>query len=235
MEIITIRYCFKFGNDESEVFDVNLDPDTLELQGNIPDILPDWANLDFCQCPHCPLDTNIYPFCPVASNLVNILRRFDSLLSYHQTHLVVTTKDRIISQVTTVQRAVSSLTGLVIASSGCPQTAFFKPMARFHLPLASNEETIYRAASMYLLAQYFKKKKGKKIDFSLKGLEEIYNNIRLVNRTMADRLREAAKTDSLLNAIVQLDIYAQTLSAFIEESLKEIHYLFDAYLEERSD
>lgn len=232
METITIRYCFKFGNDESEVFDVHLAADTLEVQGNIPDILPDWVNLDFFQCPHCPLDTNIYPYCPVAANLVNILRRFDSLLSYHQTHLVVTTKDRIISQVTTVQRAVSSLTGLVIAASGCPQTAFFKPMARFHLPLASNEETIYRAASMYLLAQYFKENEGKKPDFDLKGLEDIYNNIRLVNRTMADRLREAAKTDSLLNAIVQLDIYAQTLSAFIDESLKEIRYLFDAYLEE---
>jgi hypothetical protein len=30
-----------------------------------------------------------------------------------------------------------------------------KPMARFHLPLASEEETIYRATTMYLLAQYF--------------------------------------------------------------------------------
>lgn len=231
MEPITIRYCFKLGNEEAEVFDVNLDPNTIELLDNIPDVLPGWTNLDFYQCPNCPLDTNIYPYCPTAAHLVNVLHRFDSLLSYHQTHLVVTTKDRIISQVTTVQRGVSSLIGLVIAASGCPHTAFFKPMARFHLPLANNEETIYRASAMYLLAQYFRNKNGKEVDFKLTGMEKIYNDIRMVNRTMADRLREAAKSDSLLNAIVQLDIYAQTVSVVIEDSLEEIRFLFEAYLE----
>jgi len=151
MDATTIRYCFKFGNNESEVFDVHLDPETLEVQGNVPDILPDWTNLDFFQCPHCPLDTNVYPYCPVAANLVNILSRFDSLLSYHQTHLVVTTKDRIISQVTTVQRAVSSLSGLVIAASGCPQTAFFKPMARFHHKTSSPTTMMKKSVFLTLL------------------------------------------------------------------------------------
>ena len=37
-----------------------------------------------------------------------------------------------------------------MALSGCPVLEQLKPMARFHLPFASVEETIYRAASMYL-------------------------------------------------------------------------------------
>ena len=234
MATITVRYCFRYGKNSQQVFDLNLDSESLELQGNIPESLPEWTRLDFYQCPHCSLSVQAHPICPVAANLVNIVNRFDTLISYHETHLVVTTKERMISQATTVQRAVSSLIGLVIATSGCPHTVFFKPMARFHLPLANNRETIYRAASMYLLAQYFLKKEGKRVDFELDGLKDIYHNIQLVNYTIAQRLRVASKTDSVLNAIVELDIYAQTLSFVIEESLEEFRSLFASYLKENS-
>jgi hypothetical protein len=233
MEIITIRYCFKVGDGPdtvAEVIDMQLDAKNLELQGNIPQVLPDWAKLDFYQCSNCPLDVREHPYCPMAANLVNIVKRFDSLLSYNETHLIVTTKERTISQLTTIQRGVGSLMGLVIATCGCPHSVFFKPMARFHLPLANNQETIYRAASMYLLAQYFLRKKGKPVDLNLKGLEEIYANIQVVNYTIAERLRAATKTDSVLNALVELDIYAQTLSLVIEDSLEDIRFLFDSYL-----
>jgi hypothetical protein len=230
METITISYWFSFGKGSVEVFDVHLEAGSLELQGNIPDTLPDWTNLDFYQCPNCPLGVKEHPFCPVAANLVNIVNRFGSLLSYNETHLIVTTKERVISQDTTVQRAVGSLMGLIIATCGCPHTVYFKPMARFHLPLANNEETVYRAASMYLLAQYFLKKEGKEVDFDLKGLAEIYHNIQLVNYTIADRLRAATRTDSVVNALVELDIFAQTLSLVIEDSLEELHSLFAPYL-----
>ncbi len=236
MEIITIRYCFLVGDGPDkveEVFDLHLDAKNLELQDNIPKVLPDWAKLDFYQCSNCPLDIREHPYCPMAANLVNIVKRFDSLLSYNEIHLVVTTKERTISQLTTCQRGVGSLMGLVIATCGCPHSVFFKPMARFHLPLANNQETIYRAASMYLLAQYFLRKKGKPVDWNLRGLEEIYANIQVVNYTIAERLRAATKTDSVLNALVELDIYAQTLSLVIEDSLEDIRFLFDPYLNPR--
>jgi hypothetical protein len=233
MEIISIRYCFIVGKEPErveEVFDLQIDAKNLELQDNIPKVLPEWAKLDFYQCSNCPLDVREHPYCPMAANLVNIVNRFDSLLSYNEIHLVVTTKERTISQLTTIQRAVGSLMGLVIATCGCPHSVFFKPMARFHLPLANNQETIYRAASMYLLAQYFLRRKGKPVDWNLRGLEEIYTNIQVVNFTIAERLRAATKTDSVLNALVELDIYAQTLSLVIEDSLEEIRFLFDPYL-----
>jgi len=233
MEIISIRYTFKVGkgrNKVEEVFDLHFDAKNLELQDNIPKVLPDWAKLDFYQCSNCPLDVREHPYCPMAANLVNIVNRFDSLVSYNEILLVVTTKERTISQLTTIQRGVGSLMGLVIATCGCPHSVFFKPMARFHLPLANNQETIYRAASMYLLAQYFLRKKGKPVDWNLRGLEEIYTNIQVVNYTIAERLRAATKTDSVLNALVELDIFAQTLSLVIEDSLEDIRFLFDPYL-----
>ncbi len=231
MDTITIRYSFKFGKNELEVFDLQLDTVNFELQGNTPEALPDWTKLDFHRCPNCPLDVKTHPRCPLAVNLVNIVRQFDSFLSYNETLVVVTTKERIISQMTTVQRAVGSMMGLIIAASGCPHTAYFRPMARFHLPLANDEETMYRAASMYMLAQYFLKNKGKEVDFDLAGLKSIYRNIQLINYTMAERLRAASKSDSVLNAIVDLDVYAQTLTIVIEDSLEELLSIFEPYLE----
>ena len=226
METFKIRYCFKFGKGIDEVFELQLDTEKFELHGNTPETLPSWTKLDFHQCPNCPLDVRDVPHCPLAANLVNIVKRFDAFLSYNDTHMVVTTKDRMISQITTVQRAVGSLMGLLIAASGCPHTVYFRPMARFHLPLANDEETVYRAASMYLLAQYFIRKAGQDVDFDLAGLRSIYRNIQLINYTIAERLRVASKSDSVLNAIVDLDIYAQTLTIVIEEYLEELGAIF---------
>jgi hypothetical protein len=231
MDTITIRYSFKFGRSKHEVFDLHLDKEYYELQGNTPEVLPPWTKLDFHQCPNCPLEARHVLRCPLAVNLVNIVKKFDSFLSYNDTLMVVTTKERIISKMTTVQRAVGSMMGLIIAASGCPQTAYFRPMARFHLPLANDEETIYRAASMYLLAQFFVNKDGKKVDFELQGLKSIYRNIQLINCTIAERLRAASKSDSVLNAIVDLDIYAQTLMIVIEESLEELQHMYKPYLD----
>lgn len=231
METITIRYSFKFGKSKYEVFDMALDTENFELQGNCPEVCPPWTKLDFHQCPNCPLDARHVLRCPLAVNLVNIVKKFDSFISYNETLVVVTTKERIVSKMTTVQRAVGSMMGLIIAASGCPHTAYFRPMARFHLPLANDEETVFRAASMYMLAQFFMNNNGKEVDFELKGLRSIYRNIQLINYTIAERLRAASKSDSVLNAIVDLDIYAQTLMIVIEDSLEDLQPIYQPYLD----
>jgi hypothetical protein len=121
--------------------------------------------------------------------------------------------------------------GLINAASGCPKLAFFKPMARFHLPLASQDETIYRAVSTYLLAQYFVRKAGGAADLDLHGLQQIYTDIQSINVSMARRLREASKTDSAVNALVILDMYAQIVPELIENSLVKLRPIFSVYLE----
>jgi hypothetical protein len=120
--------------------------------------------------------------------------------------------------------------GLVIATSGCPYTVYLKPMARFHLPLAGEEETIYRAASMYLLAQYFRRGAGMPEDGSLAGLKQIYRDLQVVNTAMAERLRAVAEQDSAVNALVLLDLFAKTVPYSIEDFLADVRYLFEPYL-----
>ncbi len=230
MNNVEITYRFRLADDTVESFHIELDSRNLQMIGNVPEILPQWINLEFHQCPNCPLSSDTYPYCPLALNLVNIVRRFDRVISYDNIYLDVITKQRNISQQTTAQRGLSSLMGLVIATSGCPHTAFFKPMARFHLSLSSREETAYRVTSMYLLAQYFIKKEGKQADFSLRGLKQIYENVQQVNHAIVERLRAASEADSVLNAIIILDTYAQTIPCMIEDSFDSIRYLFSPYL-----
>jgi hypothetical protein len=234
LENISIKYCFKFPNDTQEVFNFELDARSLELVVNIPENLPQWVNLDFHQCPNCPLDSRTNPKCPLMLHFIDIVDRFDHILSYDQVRLEVVMDERTVSRTITAQKGLSSLVGIVITSSGCPHTKYFKPMLRFHLPLSSAAETIYRAVSMYLLAQYFIIKEGGKADFELHGLEKIYNNMHVINMAIAERLRVASKTDALVNAIILLDMFTGTIPSVIEESLEELRYLFTPYLENKT-
>jgi len=229
VDTISIQYCFTLSSGSQKVFHLRLDAKTLDLIIDSPCVMPLWTNLDFNQCPNCPLTSDSHPYCPLAISLIDIVEFFDEFISYDQIRLSVSTEEREISQKTTAQKGLSSLMGLVMATSGCPHTAFFKPMARFHLPLASKEETIYRATSMYLLAQYFLKNEGKTADFDLDGLRKIYQDIQVVNTSIAKRLGAWTSKDSTLNAIVLLDLYARALPQVLEDSLKDIHYLFSPF------
>lgn len=230
MNNISIRYCFTFSDKSQEIIDLRFNERTLELIGDPPDDLPSWTALGLHQCPNCPLSPETDPCCPLAVHLVNTVNRFQGRLSFHEIHLNVVTPERIFSQLTTLHNALSSLMGLISATCGCPVTAPLRPMARFHLPLASGEETIYRATSMYLLAQYFLKKSGHCADLELAGLTKIYEDIHLVNLSFARRLKDASQTDSALDAMVMLDTFARVLPDQIEDSLDCIRYLFNPTL-----
>ncbi|MFH7319763.1 DUF6901 family protein [Desulfurivibrio sp. D14AmB] len=221
-----ISYRFTLTGSAPVVLDLRFDARTITLlRDDLPP--PAWTRLTQDRCPNCPLDPDQTVHCPAALALMPLVAQFEHLFSHDQVFLEVITGERTISGQTTIQRAVSSLMGLLLAGSNCPHTLFFKPMARFHLPLASEEETIYRAASTYLLTQYFQQLQGREPDLSLEGLNRIYQNIQEVNRAMAQRLRHASRTDSSVNAIVLLDMYAKAMPYAIKQSLDEIAYLFE--------
>ncbi len=232
---INIRYEFKLEEQRSEIIDLYLDPLTLELVNGPDGDLPFWAQLDFHQCPHCPLDPSTNPFCPVAVCLVDVVKRFENVLSYDEIDLEVTTSARHVIQHTTAQRGISSLLGILFPASGCPHTSFFKPMVRFHLPLATEEDTIFRASGMFLLAQYFLKEKGAGSGLNLQGLTQIYNNMNILNINVADRLRNGACNESSVNAIILLDVFAHTMPFIIEEQLEEIRHLFAPYFSSETE
>ena len=230
MEIIEIQYRFILEDQRHEVFDLQLDPRTLEVINNKSQNFPFWTALEFQQCPHCPLDKETVPHCPVATGLIGVVERFDKIFSYDELDLEVITNQRRVTQHTTAQRALGSLIGLLFATSGCPHTDYFKPMARFHLPLASMEETMFRVTSMYLMAQYFRQKEGVESDFEFAGLKDILDNMHRLNVMIAERIRNATETDSSLNAVIQLDTFLGMMPFVSQEQMTKLRHLFVAYL-----
>ena len=229
-EIIKIDYRFTLEDGNKEEFKLRIDAETMVLKTKPLKSPPEWTDLDFHQCPHCPLIVEEYPQCPVALNLVLIIKRFNRLMSYDKVYAEVFRQNRHVSIDTTAQEGLSSLMGLLIATSRCPHTNFFKPMARFHLPFATKEETIWRAASNYLLSMHFEQDHTHKCDIKLDGLIRIYQNIETLNDYMITRIRSASKRDSAVNALVHLDVFAKFLAPTIEESLDEIYKLFKPFL-----
>jgi len=230
MENFNIQYHITLPAGKKLFFTFNFDVAKMELSDKIPDSPPSWTKLEFNQCPHCPLTVDSHPYCPLSVKLVNIIEQFKDLKSYEDIQLEVIKEIRTIYKKTSLQEALSAMMGLVIPTSGCPETAYFKPMARYHLPLASLDETIYRASAMYMLAQYFVKRSGKSPDLDFKGLKKIYKNMQMLNSAVAERIRAASKADSSINALVLLDVFTMILPTAIEDSLVEIQYLFSAYL-----
>jgi hypothetical protein len=226
----TVTYRIKLARFQPEhVFDVRLDGAGV-ITDPLPERTPDWTRLDFHQCSGCPLAKAEAPRCPAAARLAAVADKFGDVVSFNSIDVTVETPERSINAATTAQQALASLIGLVLAASGCPQTAAFRPMALFHLPFASESETIYRVASMYLLAQHYAARDGRTPDFDLKELALVYRGVHQVNLGLVQRLRAATQQDAIVNALVLLDVYTSLVPAALDEMLGELKPAFAALL-----
>jgi 5-methyltetrahydropteroyltriglutamate--homocysteine methyltransferase len=138
----------------------------------------------------------------------------------------VTTEERTYVKQLPLQRGIFGIFGLVMATSSCPYMDFLKPMARFHLPFSTAEETIVRSVSMYLLRQYFVAKRGEQPDLGLEHLETHYENIQKVNDGILDRIKGVVENDADLNALIILQGFADLLTMAISKDLSKIEPLF---------
>ena len=231
--IRTIEYRFKFGNGTETRFAVRLRKPNLQLVTEPRTPLPEWTRLTHCQCPNCPLNPADHPHCPIAVNLVDVIECFKDRFSTEEAEITILSNAREYHRHASVQSGVSSLMGLHMVTSGCPIMDKLRPMAHTHLPFATVEETMYRAVSMYLLAQYFRNGRGKTVDWELEELLKIYEDIRQVNQSFVRRLLSINPLDASINALVSLDCFG-TVTAFsiVQDSLKQIQPLFQAYLNE---
>ena len=227
MKKIFYNYQFDFPSGEKKEFRVDFDSES--LQSKLPDGVdyPDWSQLEYHQCKNCPLTSEDYLYCPLAVNLVPIIYWSKDLTSYNEVDITVTSAERTVSAHTTLQRAISSLLGLLMSSSACPKMKFLRPLARFHLPLATHEETIFRTVSSSFLKNYFNEEKSKEDDDLLIELKEQYQELQNLNRFMADRIRSAIEHDAAVNAIILLDVLSKKVSFSLDSSLQQIKYIFD--------
>lgn len=226
-----IAYQFTFAEDTSCAFSVELRHPSLELVSAPTGGEPEWTALTFRKCPNCLLNADDNPHCPVARNLVPIAETFHNRMSYDEVEVTVHTEARTYHKTCSLQEGVSSLMGLIMATSGCPHLDKLRPMVFTHLPFATSEQTTYRAVSMYLLAQFFRQRRGTTPDWELKELSRTYEDIRVVNKAFAKRFAGIQEKDANLNAIVKLDSLARiTAFSIAEQWWEDIEHIFRPYL-----
>lgn len=231
MESLNIIYRIKLSDAVTEEFDYEMDAENFEIiSAPKTEKLPPWTELGFKQCSNCPLKPEDHPHCPMAVQLHHIVDRFHTTRSIDEVVLEVVTEERTVIQKTALQNAISSMLGLVFPISGCPRTEGMKPLARFHVPLASEEETVFNVSGMYLLAQYFVNLKSKKGVLSFDGLISMYNELHIVNKSVASRLQAVTSSDSVKNAITLLDMYSSLVPMLLQDQLVEMRRFFNAYL-----
>lgn len=228
---IDIHYRFHFEGTAPVEFAVSLDSYTLLNRAPLPPCPPAWAELNYERCPNCTLDPRIHPWCPTAAHLVEPIEIFSAIPSFARTRIEVEIPERTMSKHCSVQEGLSSLFGIYMTSSGCPMLRALRPMVRFHLPFASREETVFRAAATWLIGQYLREASGggETREISLRGLSERYRQIGLVNTAFSRRIQAAAEMDASLNAIVLLDCFAKTAPLSIENGLREMRAIFSAW------
>jgi uncharacterized protein DUF6901 len=227
-ETIRFLYTFEFPDGTEKEFEVLLNAKTLELVTKKDLPKPAWTKLKYKQCEDCPLGDE-HEYCPVAVNFSALVESFKDSVSHESTNVRVQTSERIYEKATTLQKGLSSIIGMYMVTSDCPVMDKLRPMVRFHLPFGSMEETVYRAVSMYLTAQYLLMRKGKTPDWNLKKLVEIYRAVTHVNRGISNRLSSASEEDANMNAVVILSAYAEMVPFSIEHRLAELEYIFSEY------
>ncbi len=227
-----ILYRIQCDDDSTYEFPVVLNTRTLERIHDVPETPPDWARIGLWEPGVCELDPNRHQYCPLALAVSGMVEQFRELLSYTEVTATVETPQRIMVKRTTVQRALSSLIGLLMATSGCPSMAFLKPLARFHMPFATREETIFRVVGAYLFGQYLLHHRGLPHDMNLDKLRESYARVHAINISLARQLRDVPGGDANVNAVVLLDLFAQEFPPAIDEHMAEMAYLFADYVDE---
>jgi hypothetical protein len=221
-----IRYRFDLPDGSQKFLEFTFDAVDFRLANAAPAAPPFWTDLKFNQCANCPLNAAEHPHCPAALQMTSAIEPLKALVSFDMVGVTVTQAERTIYAETSAQQAMSSVLGLIMATAGCPWTDRFRPMARFHLPFASEAETVYRSVSMYLLARELA---GTAQPHGFAALEGLYENLHVVNRDMSRRLGAATRTDPARNAMALLDAYTALLPAALESSLEELKPLFDAW------
>lgn len=173
----------------------------------------------------CPMSKRQTEFCPIAKNIADVASHFSEDKSHKEYQIKVVTAERTYIKEAKIQTGLFSIFGLLMPTSGCPRMSFLKPMARFHMPFSSANETLVRSLSMHLLTQFCLYKKGEKVNYNLDLLEENYKQVNVINQGIISRIRLMAKGDASQNAIVILDGFASFLELEKTSQFSELENL----------
>lgn len=220
-----ILYHIEITDKEVLKFKLNFEEKTYLYIPEVKKDLPKWAELEVSKCSNCPIKGEVY--CPAAVNIHDMVSRTKQNISHEEVKVVVKTKERAYVKKTDLQSALFSLMGMALATSRCPHFKFLRPMAIFHLPFSTIEDTLVRTIGFYLTNKYFKLQTGETDDkIEIEGLKKQYDELENVNKGLAERINLATKGDANKNAIVTLNLFAQMFDMASRQDFSMIKKFF---------
>ncbi|MGB0257420.1 MAG: DUF6901 family protein [Coraliomargarita sp.] len=212
-----VRYVIQLDGREI-IFDVDPVPhDDISDDENYPE----WAMLGHKQCACCPLKESDCKYCPVATRIHPLIEKFSAHKSTERAHVRVETVSRSYVADVDLQSAISSLMGLLMATSGCPILKKLGAMASLHVPFCSTKETLHRSVGSYLTQQYFIQKNGGEPDWELKGLKALYEELGGLNQDFSRRIQGSVESDAMSNAVIIFFATSVLVSTSLEEQLAQ--------------
>lgn len=185
-----------------------------------------WTDLDFHQCSNCNLTFQTFRHCPVAVDIEGVLEDFRAVASHEQAEVLVRTTQRDYVKRLDVKSGLSSLLGLIMATSACPILSMLKSQASYHLPFASLEETLFRTVGAYLLKQYFIAVEGGSPDLRLTGLYDFYQQLEVVNSYFEERIRAASQQNEAMGVVDKLFALSMGVSFSLTTELNQLKSMF---------
>lgn len=183
--------------------------------------LPAWTALDYHQCPNCPLRKSESPACPAAVDALPLVQGSANLLSHSVVQVQVELGGkRKLNAECDLQTALSSLLGLIMATSACPVVSRLHGLARLHLPFQSLQESHTRMVGAWLIGQVLDGKANG--TGNLDGLQDLMNAVGQVNRAFMNRLQTAVRHDASLNAIANLAASAMNVQFSLDDAVAEL-------------
>lgn len=187
---------------------------------------PAWTDLGFHQCANCSLSFHTFRHCPVAVDIEDALDNFKAIASHEEAEVLVRTEQRDYVKRLDVKSALSSLLGLIMATSSCPTLAMLKTLASYHLPFATLEETLFRTVGAYLLKQYFIAREGGSPDLKLDGLYDLYQQLEVLNSYFEERIRGACEEDESMGIVNKLFALSMGVSFSLSTELEQLRSMF---------
>lgn len=218
-----IHYFFTFADDSR--WDLEIDETGTTPAPSPPSPVPAWMKLETQRCDACTLDKR-HSLCPAAQAIAPVVETFGARISYEDLDLRVKLRGLDMRAKTQAQEAMRSIVGLLLPLSDCPVMRRLRPMARFHEPLASPEQTVFRVFGMYLVEQFLRSRQGQAADWTLDELMDLYRDVHEVNVKLAQRLRLVSAADANVNGVTLLDVLAHAVDFGFDNSENQLRMLF---------
>lgn len=226
-QCIEYEFYFLERNRELKKFEVYLDRKTGIAEPAENPVAKEWTKLEFQKCSHCPLSEERFENCPLALNISGLAEIFADYSSFEKVLVKVRNEIRTYEKEMEFQDGLKSIMGIYFAASGCPHMKLLKPMAHFHLPFASIEETLFRHMGNFFLYEYFSREHKDGIQIDIKDISKYYRNIDQVSIGIYNRVSKVSKKDANKNAIVILNSYGQLMSFESTQNFESLRYLFE--------